>query len=183
MDIPVNNAYVSRHHAELIKAENQYQIRDLGSKNGTYINGTRLERDPAQLHSGDRIELAKGQVVLRFQEWRSTITLPPSVGPAAAAGIRVDASSREVWVYGQLLVPPLSRKEFDVLELLYRRRGQACSKDGIAAHGWPERHQGDVGDQEIEQCIRRIRLRVERDPSRPQYLVTVRGYGYKLSPE
>ena len=74
--------------------------------------------------------------------------------------------------------PPFARKEFDVLELLYKRMGEACSKDEIAEAGWPERD--DVSDQDIEQYIRRIRLRIEPDPSSPQYILNVRGFGYKL---
>jgi DNA-binding response OmpR family regulator len=56
-----------------------------------------------------------------------------------------------------------------------------CSKDEIASYAWSERALGDVGDQEIEQCIRRLRLRVEPDPSNPAYVLNVRGYGYKLA--
>ena len=93
----------------------------------------------------------------------------------------VDDKAREVWVYGEKLESPLSRKEFDVLNLLAHRRGQARSKDEIAAIGWPERDRGDVGDQEIEQSIRRLRLRIEPDASNPTFIVTVRGYGYKLA--
>ena len=93
----------------------------------------------------------------------------------------VDDKSREVWVDGVRLEPSLSRKEFDLLELLYRHRGQACSKDDIAKTGWPERETGDVGDPEIEQSIRRLRLRIEPDASSPKFVLTVRGYGYKLA--
>ena len=81
----------------------------------------------------------------------------------------------------ELLVPPLSRKEFDVVNVRYQRRGESCSKDDIALGGWPERAGGDVGDQEIEQTVRRIRLWVEPTPSDPRYVITVRGFGYKLS--
>ena len=84
-------------------------------------------------------------------------------------------------IRGETARPPFSRKEFDVLSLLYKRRGQACSKDEIAEAGWPERGGGDVADQDIEQYIRRLRLRIEPDPSHPQYILTVRGYGYRLS--
>ena len=69
-------------------------------------------------------------------------------------------------------MPRLSRKEFDVLELLYQRRGEACKKDELAAHAWSERSSGDVSDQEIEQCVRRLRLRVEPDPSEPRYILS-----------
>ncbi len=68
-----------------------------------------------------------------------------------------------------------------MLDLLSQKRGEACSKDDIAVVGWPERNDGDVGDQEIEQSIRRLRLRIEPDPSQPRYIVTVRGFGYKLA--
>ena len=86
-----------------------------------------------------------------------------------------------MWVQGTQLDPRLVRKEFAVIELLYQRGGEACSKDQIAIHAWPERTEGDVGDQEIEQCIRRLRLRVEPDPSQPQHIINIRGYGYKLA--
>ena len=89
--------------------------------------------------------------------------------------------AREVWVRGEMLETPLSRKEFDVIEFIYHKRGEACNKDEIATVGWPERNGGDVGDQEIEQSIRRLRLRIEADPSQPEHIITVRGFGYKLA--
>lgn len=180
-DIQVNNPFISRRHAQFSQEKGHFLVQDLGSKNGTYVNGARLDSNPVQLRNGDKIELAEGQVVLLFQERSGTLTLPPDPSRASEGDLRVDSGSREVWVQGQQLEPRLSRKEFDVLALLYRRAGQACSKDEIAAHGWSERTQGDVGDQEIEQCIRRVRLRVEPDPSNPVYVLTVRGYGYKLA--
>ena len=179
-DIVVDHAHVSRRHAQITLEGGHFSIRDLGSKNGTFVNGSRQGGEDHTLHSGDLIELARGQVILRFQAWGTTITLAP-LAQAPSADMRVDDRRREVWVLGQKLEPPLSRKEFDVLHYLYQRRGEACSKDDIASHGWPEREGGDVGDQEIEQCIRRLRLRVEPNPSQPQRIVNIRGYGYKLS--
>ena len=179
-DIVFDHAHVSRRHAQITLEGGRYRIRDLGSKNGTFVNGSRQGEEDHLLRSGDRIELARGQVILRFQEWGTTITLPP-IDQAASADLQVDDRRREVWIRGKKLEPPLSRKEFDVLNFLYQRRGEACSKDDIALRGWPERDGGDVGDQEIEQCIRRLRLRVEPDPSQPRHIVTIRGYGYKLS--
>ena len=180
-DILADNPYVSRNHAQISVNGDHYEIRDLGSKNGTYLNGVRLtESDRSRLKNDDRIELAMGQVVLRFSMWGATATLP-AVTDIETDDLRVDARSREVLLQGTKLEPPLSRKEFDVLNLLFTRRGEACSKDQIATSGWPERPDGDVADQDIEQCIRRLRLRVEPDPSQPEYIVTIRGYGYKLS--
>ena len=179
-DVFIDNSYVSRIHAQITQEPSGYMIRDLDSKNGTFVNGTRLQGEGRLLEGGDRVELAEGQVVLRYQVRGVTLSQPSAVA-VDDSDLVVDPRSREVWLKGELLVPPLSRKEFDVVNVLYQRRGEACSKDDIAAGGWPERAGGDVGDQEIEQTVRRIRLRIEPTPSEPRYVITVRGYGYKLS--
>ena len=178
--IVLDNPYVSRRHAQIEQRAEHFEIHDLGSKNGTFINGVLLQQQTVRLHNGDRVDLGKDQVVLRFQQWGATVTLPP-IHQSSSGDLVVNVSSREVVIRGQRAEPPFSRKEFDVLSLLYRRRGQACSKDEIAEAGWPERGGGDVADQDIEQYVRRLRLRIEPDPSHPQYLLTVRGYGYRLS--
>ena len=76
-DIALANPYVSRQHAQISLDQGEYKISDLGSKNGTYVNGVRLSSEARVLHSGDRIELGENQVVLRFQAWTSTLTHPP----------------------------------------------------------------------------------------------------------
>ena len=81
---------------------------------------------------------------------------------------------------GEKLAPPLSKKEFDVLELLYLERGNAVSREEIAKARWPERPDGDVTPEEIDQYIRRLRLRIEENPSRPKLIVTLRGHGYRI---
>ncbi len=178
--ISIDSPYVSRRHAQIVRQGGRFEILDLGSKNGTCVNGMSLEGERHRLQNGDRIELAHGQVVLRFQQWGSTVTLSSS-HRVHVGDVVVDIKSREVWVQGSKLEPPLTRKEFDILGLLYERNGEACSKDEIAARGWPERTGGDIADQDIEQCIRRLRLRIESDPSQPLYIVTLRGFGYKFS--
>lgn len=179
-DIFVDNPYISRMHAQIVYENQHSRIRDLDSKNGTFVNRTRLSIEEQVLQRGDRIELADGQVLLRFQTRGTTVTIP-AASATSNGDLVVDAKSREVWVRGEKLESPLSRKEFDVIELLAQKRGEVCSKDDIAAAGWPEREAGDVGDQEIEQSIRRLRLRIELDPSQPQHIINVRGHGYKLA--
>ena len=181
-DVVVDNPYISRRHAEIRREGSGFRLVDLASRNGTFVNGVRLDGEGHWLQSGDRIEFAQGQVVLRFEAWGSTVTLP-AYAPARPGDLVVDSLSREARIRGKRVSPPLSRKEFDVLTFLYERRGEACSKDEIALRGWPDRDKGDVSDQEIEQCIRRLRLRIEGNPSRPMHVLTVRGYGYKLARE
>lgn len=74
-DIVLDNPYVSRLHANIMEEDGRFRIRDLGSTNGTFVNSTRLQGEDHWLNSGDRIELAEGQVVLRFQENSATRTM------------------------------------------------------------------------------------------------------------
>lgn len=67
-DLVIDSPFVSRQHAQVSREGERYRIRDLGSTNGTFVNGARLGSDPRWLESGDRIELARGQVVLRFYD-------------------------------------------------------------------------------------------------------------------
>ena len=153
---------------------------DLGSKNGTYVNKEKVSGS-RKLWSGDRIELGLGRTRLLFKEWGTTFTLTPEEMERLEEDLTVDEKEREVYIGGTTLTPPLTRKEFDLLALLCRRRGEAVSKDEIAAGVWTERREGDVADYEIEQCVRRLRVRIEADPSQPQRVLTIRGYGYKMA--
>jgi two-component system response regulator RegX3 len=74
----------------------------------------------------------------------------------------------------------LSPKEYLLLAYLYERRGQVCSKDEIGRAVWPEYETGGVFDYQIENLVRRLRMRIEADAASPQLLLTVRGLGYKL---
>jgi DNA-binding response OmpR family regulator len=95
-------------------------------------------------------------------------------------GLRIDASTRQVFVDGSLLDPPLSVKQFDLLWFLFQNRGRVVSKDEIASAVWPE-SQGDIYDANIDRMVSRVRSRIEPDESaEPRFISTVRGYGYQL---
>lgn len=68
--IPIKDRYLSRKHAEIISNGNSWVLKDLGSANGTYLNGSRVERDE-QLKTGDRIRLGDTEIVFETSE-RST---------------------------------------------------------------------------------------------------------------
>ena len=196
-DIGLDNPYVSNDHAEITYTDSGYTIRDLGSRNGTIVDGTRLDDRPCPLRGGEIIEFAEGQVIATFSVDRGTLTIPnaaretPGVNPATPAttgssaqhGLFVDVGAREVYVDGELVVPRCSKKQFDILILLYEKRGQACSKDEIASAGWPERLDGGVSDAEIGANMFRIRGRVEPDPGAPRFIETIPGYGYRMNVE
>jgi phosphoserine phosphatase RsbU/P len=60
--IPIKDRYLSRKHAEILPLNGAWSLRDCGSANGTYLNGTRVEADQP-LHSGDRIRLGDTEIV------------------------------------------------------------------------------------------------------------------------
>ena len=178
-DVVVDEPPVSRKHSAIVSTVNGYYIRDLGSTNGTFINRRRIFDDEFSLMHGDLVRMGGSDITFMFQFSGAKTVRISSVEPPLDALV-VDAKARQVYVRGQRLDPALPRKEFDLLQLLNSRRGEAVSRDEIARHVWAERSDGDVGNHEIEQCVHRVRVRVEENTSKPEHLMTIRGFGYKL---
>lgn len=180
-DIVIDHPLASRRHARLERTDDGYVVRDLESTNGTFVNqaqitGTYLLRNQDQIIIAD--------TVILFQDPEATVkgVLPPELLRAVREELRVDGRTKEVIIKGEVLQPALTVKEFQLLELLYVRQGQVISKDEIARQVWDY----EVFDYNaIDALVYRLRQRIEPDPSHPRYLLTQRGFGYKLvtSPE
>jgi len=95
------------------------------------------------------------------------------------ATLEFDERKREVWVEGKK-VPPLSQNEYRLWSLLFDNMESVVSKDSIASAVWPD-WSHDVDDAAIENLIKRLRDKIEPNPRKPQYIVTLRGQGYKLT--
>ncbi|MCR5285808.1 MAG: FHA domain-containing protein [Treponema sp.] len=64
-DVVVDNKLASRHHAMIQKIKNVYFLKDVGSTNGTFLNGTKLPSDKyVKLQSGDRITIGNMTLVI-----------------------------------------------------------------------------------------------------------------------
>jgi pSer/pThr/pTyr-binding forkhead associated (FHA) protein len=175
-DIIIDHPLASRRHARFERSEDGCFIRDLDSTNGTFVNEQRVEGRQL-LHNQDHVLIADTIVV--FQDPEATVkgSLPTEVLRAVREELRVDSRTKEVYVRGALLDPSLTFKEFQLLEMLYTRRGQVISKDEIARSVWDY----EVFDYNaIDALVYRLRQRIEPDPAHPRYLVTQRGFGYKL---
>jgi len=72
----------------------------------------------------------------------------------------------------------LSHKEFELLVFLMTNRGRAFTRDYLLEKVWGYDYAGDTRTVDVH--IRWLRRKIEANPSRPQYLLTVRGYGYKF---
>ncbi len=174
-DVVVDDRWVSRYHAQIRREGDQYVLEDRGSKNGTVVNGRRIVR-PVPLQDGDEVQVAP-LFTLTFVDYGATAPLP---GEAHPSGLEIDPETRQVWVAGQLLSPPLSLSQFALVELLAQEPGRVYSRDEIVEVVWVEDAAEGVSDEAIDALVRRVRLRLrELNPDR-EYIVTVRGYGFKL---
>jgi two-component system, OmpR family, response regulator RegX3 len=91
--------------------------------------------------------------------------------------ITVDADRHEVMVRGAVV--PLPLKEFDLLLLLVANAGRALSRDVIIDRVWGSDYYGDTKTLDVH--IKRLRSKVETDPSNPTRIQTIRGFGYKFA--
>jgi pSer/pThr/pTyr-binding forkhead associated (FHA) protein len=167
-DVVITSKRVSREHARLRRNGRRVMLEDLNSTNGTFLNDERL-LEPMELRDGDTVSV--GDVKFIFRDPDTT------VGGLLRVELDLDASAALVRVNRRVV--NLSPKEFALLLYLYERRGKVCSKDDIGKAVWPEYQEG-IYDYQIENLVRRLRARVEPDPSNAQLLITVRGLGYKL---
>ncbi len=175
-DIIIDHPLASRRHARFEQTEEGFFVRDLDSTNGTFLNQERLI-GVRSLHNSDQILIA--DTVITFSDPAATMkgTLDPALLRAVRAEIRVDEPTKSVYIRGELLSPPLTVKEFQLLALLYRRQGEVVSKEEIANQVWDY---AIFDYNAIDALVYRLRQRIEPDPSKPRYLITQRGFGYKL---
>ena len=100
-----------------------------------------------------------------------------SAAAALEAGpVRMDVERHVVTVDGGTVPMPL--KEFDLLELLLRNAGRVLTRGQLIDRVWGSDYVGDTKTLDVH--VKRLRAKIEPDPSNPQHLVTVRGLGYKF---
>nr|WP_239479202.1 response regulator transcription factor [Rothia sp. ZJ1223] len=92
--------------------------------------------------------------------------------------VRMDIERHVVTVLGQPVSMPL--KEFELLEMLLRNAGRVLTRSQLIDRVWGTDYVGDTKTLDVH--IKRLRSKVEPDPSDPRYVVTVRGLGYKFEP-
>jgi len=90
----------------------------------------------------------------------------------------VDLQARTAKLVGEAL--SLTHREFDLLAYLMTHRGEAFTKEALMRRVWG----WDFGDTStVTVHVRRLREKIERDPSDPKLVVTVRGTGYRFDGE
>jgi two-component system, OmpR family, response regulator RegX3 len=116
--------------------------------------------------------LARIKAVLR------RLAEPEELLPATieSGPVRMDVERHVVTVGGRQVSLPL--KEFELLELLLRNTGRVLTRGQLIDRIWGSDYVGDTKTLDVH--IKRLRAKVESDPTSPRHIVTVRGLGYKF---
>jgi two-component system, OmpR family, response regulator RegX3 len=127
--------------------------------------------------------IARVRAVLRRGQDSEADGAAPGTGERQvleAGPIRMDVDRHVVSVVGDAGTTevPLPLKEFDLLEYLMRNVGRVLTRGQLIDRVWGADYVGDTKTLDVH--VKRLRAKLEPEPSAPRHLVTVRGLGYKL---
>ncbi|GAB3706195.1 response regulator [Nocardiopsis oceani] len=118
--------------------------------------------------------VARIRAVLR-RRGEDEVVLPAAL---EAGPVRMDVERHVVTVRSDSVQLPL--KEFELLEVLLRNAGRVLTRMQLIDRVWGADYVGDTKTLDVH--VKRLRAKIEEDPSHPRYIVTVRGLGYKFEP-
>jgi len=120
--------------------------------------------------------VARMRAVMRRAPLVESLPLNSSGGSIDVGDVSVDPERHEVSIRGEPVNLPL--KEFELLTLLVDNAGLVLSRDTLIDRIWGLDYVGDTKTLDVH--IKRLRSKVEEDPSAPTRIVTIRGLGYKF---
>jgi two-component system response regulator MtrA len=118
--------------------------------------------------------IARVEAILRRVEGYKQRLAPPIV---RVGEMEIDEPRHRVVVRGEVV--NLTPMEFELLYFLAANAGQVFDRETLYREVWHYDHVGETNLVDV--CVRRLREKVEREPSRPHIIITVRGVGYKLA--
>jgi len=120
--------------------------------------------------------VARVKAVLRRASAKPLVD--PQAQPVTIGDVSINPSTRQVWVRDNQEVT-LTAKEFDLLWFFMNHPGQVFTRDQLLDHIWGFDFFGDASTVTVH--VRRLREKIERRPTKPEYILTVWGVGYKFA--
>ena len=160
-DIVINSPAVSRRHAEIAREQNRYFIADLGSRNGTSLNGTKI-RHRTLLKDGDSVEISTLSFIFRSQNTLSEMSgswgVKPNVISLTGTGSDKDDSIR------RQTVREGDRISGDLLGSGLVRESQLVARIqvGDGSGGWPVTDRAEVKLNHLLRLVHSLRCRISR---------------------
>jgi hypothetical protein len=176
--IRLNSPYVSRPHARVEVRNDGVVLVDLGSRNGSLLNGVRVNGS-VLLHDGDVITIADATIECLAQPPSTSTTraFVPALDEVAPDRIRVDALTYELWIGDHVLARRLSSQEFELVRYLYEHRDRVCKRQELGDAVWgAQRWDTNM----LHKLMHRLKEKMEPDPEHPRYVQTVPWIGYRL---
>ena len=102
---------------------------------------------------------------------------PEVSGTLTEGPVRMDVERHVVLVNNLPVALPL--KEFELLEFLMRNSGRVLTRNQLIDRVWGSDYVGDTKTLDVH--IKRLRSKIEKDPANPEFILTVRGLGYKFA--
>jgi len=181
-DVVLPSQFVSRMHADVVVDGDRCELIDLGSSNGTALNGRRIRANTGyELTDGDSFQIE--DFVIRFVlENPSSETIVRT--RRANDELFVDTEAMEVWI-GSRRLDLRQARVLKLLAYLYENRGRVCSEEELGNHVWATDAvlTADVpafDSGSLYQLIYLARRAIETTPRKPRYLINVQGLGYRL---
>ena len=168
-DVVVPRPVVSRLHALVERAGARFQIRDLGSVNGTYVNGQRL-REPHVLADLDLIGLGETRAQLTFKDPDST----------SASGIRLVYDERSMRFFLGQQPLKLTPNQFRLLRHLLQQAGHVSSREECAVAVWGASYAPGMEATTLDHLVSTVRAAARLLEGDVVVIETRPGLGYQI---
>ena len=168
-------------------AYNNFSMRQVAATDELYRQPVALSKqtDTVMLYPAQSVEAflpkdAKDEdirksVTLKEDVVNAPVTAGQELGTLTSGDFVLDENRRVLLKAGQPI--ELTQVEFQIMELFFRNPGIALVREKILKGVWGENYFGDVKIVDVN--IRRLRMKVEDEPSHPTHILTVWGYGYR----
>jgi pSer/pThr/pTyr-binding forkhead associated (FHA) protein len=179
-DLLLETRGASRFHADFTFADQQLMVCDLGSTNGTFVNGNPTPaRQQIALEVGDRVRIGPAEVVVWNEDElpQEVKRYLPESGRLVPQTIFVNLADGLVLVNGKIPVARLSASETNVLAFMHKRGSDTTTTSQLAEIIYGT---GQVSRMIVASFIDSLRAKIEPSPSNPRFLVAVPGIGYRL---
>ena len=141
MELRIQSPFISRNHAEIDREGDDFTIRDSGSKNGTYVNGSRITETPVTLKANDMISFSPEIKYLYLES--ETVETQSVVTMIGTCGIVIDDKTEDVYVDGMMIKPKLGHNEYLFIKKLTEEPDRIHTYDELIKYIYPETNDGN----------------------------------------
>ena len=175
-DVVISLDTVSRRHAAIERRDERYWLADVGSSNGTFVNGQPVA-GPHLLTDGDEIGLGGPEPLLRFLDGDRTVLRAARTPAVAPARLRYDPEQLNFTLDGRPF--PLPPTQLRLLHHLLAHPGQVCTRESCGEAAWGRPYDPELDRDALDKVVSKLRQRLAAaDPALAAALQSRRGEGY-----